>query len=50
METTAAIPKIIEAINNKSLTLLALASRHAMVNSHLKFKFIGLESMLNGFL
>jgi hypothetical protein len=34
METTAAIPNTIDAVNNSKRIRLALASRHAILNSH----------------
>jgi len=33
METTAAMPRIMEAMNRSNRTLLALASRHAILKS-----------------
>ncbi|KSA14554.1 hypothetical protein I600_1156 [Maribacter dokdonensis DSW-8] len=37
METTAAIPNIMDAINNSNLLPLALPSRQAIFNNQLNF-------------
>jgi hypothetical protein len=34
MDTTAAMPKIMDAMNNSNRFMLALPSRHAIVNNH----------------
>jgi hypothetical protein len=39
METTAAIPKIMDAINSSNRALLAFASRQAILKSQALFKF-----------
>lgn len=46
MATTADIPSMIEAINRSSRTLLALASRQAILNNQDVFVFIFFEEDL----
>jgi len=47
MDTTAAIPRIIEAINNSNRTRLALASRQAILKSQDVFSLDELKVQLS---